>query len=700
MAKKKNYEYVLPEGFVLRGGENDYVIEKVLGKGGFGVTYKVKTRVQYKNIRIDAFFAVKEYFPDICSRQSDNATIKIPETKQKEIVDGKKDFINEGLKLQQVCKLNPNIVNVNEVFEANDTAYYVLEYLDGGDLRKLVQDNGTPLTEKQMLDVMLPVGYALQCLHDNRMLHLDVKPDNIVMRVDNSDNSMEPALIDFGIAIHFNNDGTPTSKTPSQGISPGYSPIEQYAQINSFDPRIDVYAYCATCYYLLTGKDPIVSMEMTPDFVRSGLPQGISSHVVDAIEHGMSMNKNIRTSTIEEVLRGLENIEAPELPEIPPKEELEELPNKSEKDTVKLGVLFQPKLAVPNDPKPESKEKADPNAARLTPNDKVDANTSKPEPEEIADPNATKLASGGDGLAKNGKGVSSLQKLLIGVAIAIGLMLIVGLLFWGFRDCSNSDNRATQSDSTYIPVSEEGEAAAPALDETIKDYIDNMVYVEGGTFEMGATDEQGSDAEDDENPTHSVTLSSYYIGQTEVTQELWEAVMGSNPSEFKGAKRPVENVSWEDCQEFISKLNEMTGKNFRLPTEAEWEYAARGGNKSKVYKYSGSSTIGDVAWYSDNSYDKDESSPDFGTQPVAIKRANELGIYDMTGNVEEWCSDWYGEEYYKSSPSNNPQGPSTGSDRVCRGGDWRSAYYYCRVSSRDQGLPGDRYNLLGLRLAL
>ena len=429
MAKNKNYEYVLPEGFVLRGGENDYVIEKVLGKGGFGVTYKVKTRVQYKNIRIDAFFAVKEYFPDICSRQSDNATIKIPETKQKEIVDGKKDFINEGLKLQQVCKLNPNIVNVNEVFEANDTAYYVLEYLDGGDLRKLVQDNGTPLTEKQMLDVMLPVGYALQCLHDNRMLHLDVKPDNIVMRVDNRDNSMEPALIDFGIAIHFNNDGTPTSKTPSQGISPGYSPIEQYAQINSFDPRIDVYAYCATCYYLLTGKDPIVSMEMTPDFVRSGLPQGISSHVVDAIEHGMSMNKNIRTSTIEEVLRGLENleapelpeippkddvlrglenIEAPELPEIPPKEEPEELPNKSEKDTVKLGVLSQPKLAVPNDPKPE------------------------PKPKEIADPNATKLASGGNGLAENDKGVSSLQKLLISLA-AVLIASAVGFLLCGHR---------------------------------------------------------------------------------------------------------------------------------------------------------------------------------------------------------------------------------------------------------------------------
>lgn len=305
MANDKRYEYVLPKGFVLRGGENDYIIEEVLGKGGFGITYKVRTRVLYKNIKIDAFFAVKEFFPDICSRQEDNATIKIPETKQLEIIDGKKDFINEGLKLQKVCKLNPNIVNVNEVFEANGTAYYVLEYLEGGDMRKMMKNNAGPLTEQQMLDVMLPIGRALQCLHDNRMLHLDVKPDNVVMRIDHNDGTTEPVLIDFGISAHFNKDGTPTSKTPSQGISPGYSPIEQYAQVNIFDPRIDVYAFSATCLYLLTGKDPIVAMEMTPEYVKNSFPSDISSNVVGAIERGMAMNKNARTGSINEVLSQL-----------------------------------------------------------------------------------------------------------------------------------------------------------------------------------------------------------------------------------------------------------------------------------------------------------------------------------------------------------------------------------------------------------
>lgn len=217
-----------------------------------------------------------------------------------------------------------------------------------------------------------------------------------------------------------------------------------------------------------------------------------------------------------------------------------------------------------------------------------------------------------------------------------------------------------------------------------------MVQVQGGTFKMGATSEQGSDAYDWEKPAHSVTLSSYYIGQTEVTQELWEAVMGSNPSNFKGAKRPVEQVSWDDCQEFIRKLNANTGKNFRLPTEAEWEYAARGGNKSQGYKYSGGNNIGDVAWYDDNSGGT--------THDVATKRANELGIYDMSGNVWEWCSDWYGD--YSSSSQSNPQGPSSGSFRVRRGGSWFNNAGLCRVSYRVRDSADSRYSHLGLRLAL
>ena len=212
-----------------------------------------------------------------------------------------------------------------------------------------------------------------------------------------------------------------------------------------------------------------------------------------------------------------------------------------------------------------------------------------------------------------------------------------------------------------------------------------MIAVKGGTFQMGSDDWY-----EWEKPVHQVTLSDYYIGETEVTQELWSAVMGSNPSYFTGnMQRPVEWVSWNDCQTFISKLNQLTGETFRLPTEAQWEYAARGGNKSKGYTYSGSDAEDVVAWYWDNS--------DRTTHPVKTKAPNELGIYDMTGNVYEWCSDWYGA--YSSAAQTDPTGPATGSFRVSRGGSWFSYASRCRVADRDYYTPAASCSFLGLRLA-
>lgn len=217
----------------------------------------------------------------------------------------------------------------------------------------------------------------------------------------------------------------------------------------------------------------------------------------------------------------------------------------------------------------------------------------------------------------------------------------------------------------------------------------DMVAVEGGTFTMGATTEQGSDAYDEEKPTHKVTLSDYMIGKTEVTQELWRAVMGYNPSYFKDYNSPVEQVSYIDCENFIEKLNSLTGLNFRLPTEAEWEYAARGGNKSKGYKYSGSNDIDRVAWYYDNTS---------STRAVATKSPNELGLYDMSGNVWEWCSDSYKD--YSSGPQTNPEGSSGFGFVVNRGGSWYNGARRCRVSCRGCDFPGISDDTFGLRLAL
>ena len=266
----------------------------------------------------------------------------------------------------------------------------------------------------------------------------------------------------------------------------------------------------------------------------------------------------------------------------------------------------------------------------------------------------------------------------------------------GIVNQQQSENQ--QLSNTYVASSSNNSSGSPsvasgsnAISIPVKDGISiEMVKVEAGTFMMGATSEM-KDPYDDEKPVHQVTLTNdYYMGKYEVPQALWEAVMGSNPSEYKGDNLPVEMVSWNDCQEFISKLNSLTGRKFRLPTEAEWEYAARGGKRSRGYQYSGNSNISDVAWYDGNRGSK--------PHPVGTKQANELGIYDMSGNVYEWCSDWYGS--YSSSSQTNPTGADSGSSRVYRGGSWRNGAWLCRLSCRYFNTQFYRGNALGLRLAL
>ncbi len=219
-----------------------------------------------------------------------------------------------------------------------------------------------------------------------------------------------------------------------------------------------------------------------------------------------------------------------------------------------------------------------------------------------------------------------------------------------------------------------------------KPFEPEMVFVKGGTFMMGS-----NNGENDERPAHQVTLSDFSIGKFEVTQAQWRKVMGSNPSKFAGCDQcPVEQVSWDEVQQFISVLNSRTGKKYRLPTEAEWEYAARGGSQSRGYTCSGSEDIGTVAWYSENSSSK--------THAVGQKQANELGIFDMTGNTWEWCSDWY--DAYSAAAAVNPLGASSGQDRVRRGGSWYFFLQFCRVAYRSGINPDGRYYNLGFRVVL
>ena len=777
--KKKN-SGSLPVGTILRNGQYQYRIGEVLGQGNYGITYKASAKVKIGNISKPMTFAVKENFAkDYCSRMADGVTLRYAEEHAEEAERDLREFIAEGKTLERICHGHENIVNVDETFEENNTAYYVMEFIEGGDLQSLVRSKGR-LTETESISIISPVIDAVAHIHRNRRLHLDIKPENIVLKKDGT-----PILIDFGITLHFNADGSRsgTSKDKSGGLSEGYAPLEQYAGVNSFAPEIDIYALGATLYYMLVGKDPDKAGEINSRRIDANLPENISQQTRTAILHAMNKLAEDRTQTAEELKKelniGTRNADSYKLtikyngngtvsrdnktlkngttyqiknnssktltiiPDVGHEIEYVKLNNKDvtyqlngntleltrQEQDVTLTIGFTEKSGtsyfgiknVTINSSGKGKIKADvldsiivrdssrtfsvdlgasfvihimPDkgyrikslkvngtyaSSKVQNNIYIVKNVSKDtiidvefDEEEIVAPDAEKPV------------LNIFTKVIIGVFIAIGALVLYYSI--GYEKNDNKHN------GDYI----------------IKQIIDNMVYVEGGTFIMGATSEQDKDASDAEKPTHQVTLSSFSIGKFEVTQEEWIAVMGSNPSFFKDDKRPVEKVTWNDCQEFIDKLNKITGKQFRLPTEAEWEYAARGGNKCKGYKFAGGNDLIQVAWCEENS--------NSSTHTVGEKFPNELGIYDMSGNVWEWCQDWYST--YNTNSENNPKGPSSGFLRVRRGGGWERdhwKYKYdekrfetfpdipCRcwrVSYRSADDPDEKSWEVGFRLAL
>ena len=511
MDEMEQWDDVLPVGSVLRGGKREYKVEAVLGKGGFGITYKVSAMEQVGRIPVRVEFAMKEFFMDGCLRDA-SGKVSTAVTKG-EAADGLKDFISEARRLNSLCGQCRNIVPVDEVFEANGTACYVMEFLDGGSLADYVKKHGA-LSVGVAKKILKPVADAVAFLHSNRITHLDIKPGNIMFR-----SNGEPVLIDFGLAKHYDRRGNATTTVRTLAYSAGFSPAEQYVGLKQFSPQSDVYALAATFANMLTGKTPPEAIDL--EFSLNDWSVCLPEEVRPAVVHAMAYSRKDRTLSV--------------------------------RDFVKELYGNEPSVVE----KPVSQPAAEPPVESKT---------------EVI-----------------GEGKKSTKKWwIIAACVLEAVAAVVGIVCDKFlsvgEDMEQKTEQKTESAPQFVAV--EGSRTF-----TVNGVKFTMVPVEGGTFTMGATSEQGSDAEEYEKPAHKVTLSDYYIGQTEVTQALWKAVMGSNPSDSKGDNLPVEQVSWDDCQVFIQNLNQLTGKQFRLPTEAEWEYAARGGRKSRGYKYAGGNNL-------------------------------------------------------------------------------------------------------------
>ena len=520
--------------------DGKYVIERKIGEGGFGITYKAFQSGLNRTV------CIKEYFPSgKCSRVTHAKTIYINASNENIFEKYRQAFVKEAKMLATLH--HPNIVEVIDVFDENNTSYMVMNFVNGKTLQEVVEKNG-PMPYPDAINYIAQITNAVAYIHERHILHRDIKPDNIMITTDN-----KAILIDFGSAREFEQDKT---QIHTSILTHGYAPTEQYTSNSRKGSYTDIYAIGATLYYTLTATVPIeaaaritIKLPSPKDLVPS-IPDEANRTILKA----MQVKAENRHQTVKEFMDDLCNI--------------------------KPSVLV----------------------------DETIGNNS--------------------------------SKKVIWSIISVSVCIVTAIVFLIFRFSNNKNAIIKTVDFTGLDIYP-------------------MVKVEGGTFIMGS-----ENTEEDDCIPHKVTLSDFYIGQFEVSQKFWESIMDSNPSEFQhieGKERfPVENVSFEDIQIFIARLNSKTGEIFTLPTEAQWEYAARGGSHSNGFRYSGYQYPNTI-WY-----DKERPSP------INLSSSqNELGIYQMSGNVAEWCQDYYDSNYYNSSNnSTNPLNQNKSKYRVVRGGSF------------------------------
>lgn len=674
----------LQSGFFLQNKK--YKIERVLGSGGFGITYLGIQVGLNRKVAIKEFF-VKEY----CVRDNETMQVVVPsQNSESRIENLKSKFIKEACSIANLS--HEHIVRIFDVFQENETAYYVMDYLSGGSLNDYVLNKGA-LSEDEAVGYISQVASALEYIHSKHLLHLDVKPDNIML---NSEG--KAILVDFGTSKRYDDVGTQTSST-FWGASACYAPIEVHEQggVDKFMPCADIYSLGGTLYFLITGKNPPFASSILSDGMPD-FPLNVSERIRNCIFKSMQPARNLRIKSVSEFMKylsedmictaedGEHTLIVDEVGVVSASEKV--VGNSRYKVPVMAWVglalvcvfligifLFRgngdtqssKKQTITNQEKQDSVIVLNSNRTQLEQKDKSFLFAEKQENHVNSrnrnESGETKEVSTSKEETSNIK--NDKRPLVLDQSVATGDRIMSVL--------------------PDIPV-----VKKENLDVVVAGVSFKMIYVEGGVFMMGGSNKEVAHVANDEKPVHKVALDGYYLAETEVTQKLWTAVMGNNPSYYKGDNLPVENVSWNDCMNFIKKLNSLSGKQFVLPTEAQWEFAARGGRNGNMTLYSGGNDFDEVLWCKSNS--------EGATKVVKQKKPNELGLYDMSGNVWEWCSDFYG--IYPNGSVYNPRGITTGVAKVYRGGSWRTSSILCRVSYRGSSSPNEKYNNLGLRLAI
>lgn len=599
----------LKAGSLLDHGK--YRIERVLGSGGFGITYLAT------DLGLDKLRAIKEFFPkDYCDRNETTSHVTLGTSNTAEFVDKlKKKFIKEA---RNIAQLEHNgIIRIHTVFEENNTAYYVMDYIEGESLSAIVKREG-PIEPDKAVKYIEQVSEALEYVHSHHVNHLDVKPANIMIR--NKDD--KPILIDFGLSKQYDSEGLQTSTTPT-GISHGYAPIEQYNDggVKEFSPQTDVYSLAATLYYIVSGKVPPHATELSQNDLI--FPVGFPYFLKSPITKAMSTRKNYRHDSVKEFITSL----------------------KAKDDSTR----FEPNL--------------------------YDNNLKIREDLIYNKHNVEK------NLNKKRRPFNSYYHKFKSLIIIMGF-IIFGLGIWGIYKSIYDATNVTILNGIKVKWHDD---VTPNQKKAIEYLLNNMIYIKGGTYIMGNSK---FSADPNEVSERKEVVKDFKLCKYEVSQILWKTIMGTNPSNVIAENFPVQNISWNDCMNFIKKLNSLSNLKFRLPTESEWEFAAKGGNLSNGYKYSGSDSICNVAWISDNSYGI--------IHEIGSKLPNELGLYDMSGNVWEWTSNKEKENFIdRYITTYNPN-----SRFIFRGGSFCDGENCARISYRNSTIPDHRTPSLGFRIAM